>query len=162
MASNTFDSTVKQVISLLSPVVDDFFACLQEESKIIAKGTVQEIETISENKQKIAQKLEQASQKVAPALDKFDCDLQTLLSAQNDAIAKLDQTTLSALQNLSNKLTESFELNQANGISVQTLSKINRFTLDLITGKDQKVKLYGSKGTTESGKPSAGAKLGEA
>lgn len=162
MATNTFNSTVNQVIGLLSPVVDDFFTSLQKEAEAIAKGTVNDIEAVAENKQAIAQKLEQTSIKAGAALAEYHCDLQTLLSDSNTTLSGLEATTLSNLQNLTHKLTESYELNQANGIAVQTLSKINRFTLNLITGQDQPVKLYGSKGTTESAPKASGAKLGEA
>lgn len=162
MTSDAFNQTVQQVISQLSPVVDDFFACLQKEAEIIAKGTAEDIESITESKQTIVQNLEQTSAKAAKALESYDCELQSLLSGDSDTLKVLQQATLTALQNLSNRLTESFELNQANGIAVQTLSKINRFTLNLVTGQQQPVKLYGSKGTTESHSKTAGAKLGEA
>ncbi|BBP45500.1 hypothetical protein THMIRHAS_08730 [Thiosulfatimonas sediminis] len=162
MALNAFNASIHQVIDQLKPIADVFFDCLQQEATCIAKGSAIELEEVANNKQQLSQQLEQASKECNHLLSQHQCDLQALLNGSDAIVNRLDQPTKQALSALNDKLTASFELNQANGIAVQTLSKINRFTLNLITGQNPSVKLYGAKGTTEKPHRNSGAKLGEA
>lgn len=161
--ANQANQYALKVIELLSPAVDDFFICLEKESSAIANGPVETLEEMTEGKQRSALNLEKATQAAQQFLQNSDHTLEQLLSSEpsRDELP-LAKTTSEALRALTDKIRQCYDLNQANGISIQALRNINQHTLDLITGKEKEVKLYGSSGTTPSSSKGPGSHLGKA
>ncbi|QKI89592.1 flagellar export chaperone FlgN [Thiomicrorhabdus xiamenensis] len=161
--ANQANKNALKIIELLSPVVDDFFICLEKESSAISNGTVDMLEEMTEGKQRSALNLEKATQMAQNYLQNTDHTLEQLLASETarDTLS-LEQTISEQLHALTAKIRQCYDLNQANGIAIQALKNINQHTLNLITGKEKEVKLYGSSGAASSSGKGPGSHLGKA
>ena len=155
--------STQQLTSLVADLtrqLEHFFNALKTESEALKKNDSEKLILTSKTKQAQSEEIATLTKQ-----------LESFLKANNLTLANLFELNVSttppkALQQAIQKLVaisdQCQDLNQANGMTIKMLSNINKYTLNLISGKPQaNVQLYGSSGVTT---PSSNTKksLGEA
>lgn len=135
------------LVAALTHLFESFYTSLQTESEALKKNDSEQLILTSTMKQ-------QQSEEIA----RLTAELESNLKANKLTLANLFEMNVSttlpkALQQAIQKLVaisdQCQDLNQANGMTIQILSNINKHALNLISGKTQpNVRLYGSSGTT--------------
>ncbi len=137
------------LVAELTHLFEIFYISLQTESEALKKNDSEQLFLNSTTKQ-------EQSEEIA----RLTAELESNLKANKLTLAKLFElnasTTLpkalqQAAQNLVAISNQCQDLNQANGMTIQILSNINKHALNLISGKTQpNVRLYGSSGITNA------------
>jgi flagella synthesis protein FlgN len=127
----------------LTHLFESFYTSLQTESEALKKNDSELLILTSTTKQEQSE-----------VIARLAAGLESTLKANNLTLANLIELNVSTpLQQFAQKLVsisdQCQDLNQANGMTIQMLSNINKHALNLISGNTQpNVKLYGSSGTT--------------
>ena len=135
------------LVAELTQLLESFYTSLQNESEALKKNDSEKLLQTATLKQ--AQ-----SEKIASLTAQLELNLKaSKLTLANLFELKTSETLPKALQQAAQKLVavsdQCQDLNQANGMSIQLLSNINKNALNLISGKAQpNVQLYGSSGVT--------------
>ena len=138
--SKQFTSQIEELLHLL----ESFSATLDSESECIKKNLPDELLNIATLKGDLANQLNESTQAIELILQPFNLNIRTL--SQSADFKSLNQDIQSKINNLTPLIESCHDKNLANGMSIQILSNINQHTLDLITGKQHDVNLYGSSG----------------
>ena len=138
--SKQFTSQIEELLHLL----ESFSAILDSESECIKKNQTDELLKIATLKSDLANQLNESTKTIELVLKPFDLNIKTL--SQSAEFKSLDQAIQSKVNGLTPLIEACHDKNLANGMSIQILSNINQHTLDLITGKQHDVNLYGSSG----------------
>lgn len=138
--SKQFTSHIEELLHLL----EKFSNILDSESDCIKKNQPEKLLEVAAIKSDIANQLNISTKSIEIILKPLNLNITTL--SQSNEFKALDQSVQSNLKTLVPKIAACQDKNLANGMSIQILSNINQHTLDLISGKQQDVKLYGSSG----------------
>ncbi len=135
------------LVADLTHLLESFYTSLQTESEALKTNDSEQLTLTS------ATKHQQTDE-----ILRLTAELESSLKANNLTFANLFELNVSttlpkALQQATQQLVATSDqcqdLNQANGMTIQILSNINKHALNLISGKPQSnVQLYGSSGIT--------------
>lgn len=156
MDINQFSSQTESLFGLL----ENFKTLLESESKTIGSSQIDELENILTKKQELSEELEQATQKLEQLLNPNQLNIFTL--TENKLFKSFPPDLQQQVYQITTLIQTCHDINLANGMATQTLSNINKHTLDILSGRDTKeVNLYGSSGE-KTGKKQTGKPLGTA
>jgi len=153
--STQFSSQIEELVCLL----DQFSDVLDTEASCIKNNLPEKLIENAQNKNALAIELTDTSNKIEKQLEPFNLSLITLVD--DSSFQTLSVNTQSNITELKAKIEACHDKNIANGMSIQMLSNINQHALDLIAGKPQDLKLYGSSGEKTNSSSSQGS-LGKA
>lgn len=145
----------------LSSNLKSFFEVLTQEKQAIRSSDLEALQQTLEAKTELSEQIEksvQSSEQLlgAPLSEFFNDKSSLQLENRSDLeIVRKKLQTIAALTE------DCHDLNLANGLSINTLSNINQFTLNLMSGKDPDSKTYGASGQTHPGK-TTGRSIGKA
>ncbi len=137
-------SQMAQFLQLL----DVFQQTLLSESQALKSNLTDQLATTLLTKEKLAEDISLLTQSIEALLKTKQLSLSVLLSTQLPSNLPLSiQQDIQRLITLSNQC---HDLNQANGISIQILNKINQHALNIISGQESpNIKLYDASGETQ-------------
>ncbi|WP_321324353.1 flagella synthesis protein FlgN [Thiomicrorhabdus sp.] len=153
--SNQFPSQIEELVRLLNQFSD----VLDTESNCIKKNLPEKLIENAQNKNALADQLSNATNRIEKQLEPLNLTLTTLID--HNSFQMLSANTQANIRDLMVKIKDCHDKNLANGMSIQMLSNINKHALDLISGKPQDLKLYGSSGEKTNSSSSQGS-LGKA
>jgi len=129
----------------LDRLLTDFSDLLDKETDAIKKNLPEELIKTINQKEELANLLTAANQNIDDFLGAKSLNLSSL--TETDLFSTLPKTLQQQTLSLLQKIQVCHDKNLANGMSIQMLSNINQFALDMISGKPkQDVNLYGSSG----------------
>lgn len=131
-------------IDVLLRLLDQFSLILDDESKNIKSNDTDSLILTTDNKSKLASELNVATKQLEAILSPSNVTLSNITSS--DLFKLISPQHQTKIQTFISKVESCHDKNLANGMSIQILSNINQHALDLISGKPQDVKLYGSSG----------------
>lgn len=137
------EQQLTSLVAQLTQLFEHFYTALQTESDALKKNNSEQLLLTSASKQ-------EQSEEIAA----LTAELESTLQVSKLTLANLFELNVaSPLQQAAQKLVtlsdQCQDLNQANGMTIQILSNMNKHTLNLISGKPQpNVRLYGSSGVT--------------
>ena len=141
----------------LTRQLTSFAELLDKEALAIKNNDAEQLTDLTSQKQTLSNQLESLSDQLNQLLKPLSLTLQDFTDkARFSALPDEVQADTKALIQL---IEECHDKNLANGMSIQILSNINQYALDLMSGKQaQDVKLYGASGekTQNSDKNSLG------
>lgn len=153
--STQFSSQIEELVCLL----DQFSNVLDTEAAFIKKNLPDKLIENAQTKNEFANKLTNASNEIEKQLEPLNLSLVTLID--DPSFQTLNPNIQANITELKVKIEVCHDKNIANGISIQMLSNINQHALDLISGKPQELKLYGSTGE-KTNSSSSQSSLGKA
>lgn len=148
------------LVAELTHLFENFYLSLQTESEALKKNDSEQLLLISTTKQEQSEGITTLTAKLESTLKASKLTLANLFDLNvSTTLPKALQQATQKLVAISDKCQD---LNQANGMTIQILSNINKHALNLISGKTQpNVQLYGSSGVTTAS-PNTKKSLGKA
>lgn len=141
------EQQLTSLVAKLTQLFESFYTALQTESKALKKNNSEQLLLTSASKQEKSADIATLTTELESTLKASKLSLADLFEL--DVASTLPKTLQQAAQKLVTISNQCQDLNQANGMTIQILSNINKHTLNLISGKTQpNVQLYGSSGVT--------------
>ncbi|MDX1353485.1 MAG: flagellar protein FlgN [Thiomicrorhabdus sp.] len=147
MSNQTSELTINQLTSQIDELVhllQAFSDILDSEAEHIKKNQPEQLTDTTAIKSDMANQLSAATIALEASLKPLNLNISTLI--QSDAFKTFPPSTQAKVTELISMIEACHDKNLANGMSIQILSNINQHALDLLSGKPQDVKLYGSSG----------------
>jgi len=142
--SAQFSSLIEELL----PLLDQFSTTLDTESECVKQNLPEQLVETANIKSHLANQLAVITTQIETILNPFGLNLNSLQTSPE--FKTLNTVTQNQITEIIGKLENCHDKNLANGMSIKMISNINKHVLDLISGKNQTVKLYGSKGEKTS------------
>ncbi len=150
--TQTIEQLSSHIVQFLN-LLKRFHNALLSEAAALKSNQTDQLSDAASLKNTLSNDLSQKTHTINTLLKTQNLTLETLFSPDNfNALpAPLNETIPQVLE-----LTQAcHDLNQSNGISIQVLSNINQYTLNLLSGKEQEnINLYGSSGEQQASQKS--------
>ena len=134
----------------LKKIFEAMVALLESEHQIIRSRDTDALATVTHEKETLAKQLELLGQQLIRELklsDAIQNNTSKLLTLVDTYCSQDDQTLAQSLRKLSAKVQE---LNNRNGILLQSVMRINEQSLNILTGRSTKPMTYQSSGLLKS------------
>ncbi|MBN2647046.1 MAG: flagellar protein FlgN [Thiotrichales bacterium] len=160
MTARPSDKVIDDFVQHLTPHLEAFLGALEQEATHLRTGSAEQLQQISLQKQRLAEEIERQRQLWGETYPEHPLELNSLLAFAQASALPPDLAT--QIQHLHSLIERCYQLNQTNGVTIQSLNNINQHLLQLYTGQTKTPDLYTSRGATKKGTNPLRIPLGKA